>query len=241
MGQKINPILFRMGMSQKWKSGWFSDKDYVKYLQQDIKIRKYLKSKIKDGGIARVEIKRSADDITIIIHSSRPGIIIGRGGAGVEDLRKEIKKRFIKDQKAIKITIEEVKNPMLSAEIVLQSIIEQTVKRIPYRRIMKKSIERMMDSGAHGVRVQMSGRLNGVEIARQETLGKGRLPLHTLRANIDYARGTANTTYGTIGVKVWIYKEQDDKKSNSQEINPSASPVRPRAHGREVGARKTKD
>jgi small subunit ribosomal protein S3 len=216
MGQKVNPVLFRMGMSQTWKSRWFSDKKYIQYLQQDVLVRRYLKKKLKDAGVARIEIKRSADDITIVIYSSRPGIIIGRGGTGIEDLKKDLVKKFIKNKKALKISIEEVKAPMLSAGIVLQGIIDQVEKRMPYRRVMKKTIERVMEAGAKGVRIKLSGRLNGVEIARRETLGQGRLPLHTLRANIDYSRGAAATTYGAIGVKVWIYK---DKESEEKAIN----------------------
>ena len=172
MGQKVNPVSFRMGMSQSWKSKWFSDKNYVIYLQQDVLVRKYLKKKLRDAGVARIEIKRSADDITIVIYSSRPGII-GRGGTGIEDLKKDLAKKFIKDQKKLKISIEEIKKPMLSAGVVLQSMIDQVEKRMPYRKVMKKTIERVMEAGAKGVRVKMSGRLNGVEIARKETLGQG--------------------------------------------------------------------
>lgn len=216
MGHKVNPISFRMGMSQKWKSRWFSDKNYINYLKQDILIRNYLKRRLKDAWVGRIEIKRSADDITVVIYSSRPGIIIGRGGTGIEDLKKEIMKRFIKQKQTLKIAIEEIKKPMLSSAIVLQSMIEQTEKRIPYRRVMKKAIERVVNAGCQGVKVTMSGRLSGVEIARKETLGEGRLPLHTLRANIDYSRGTANTTYGAVGIKVWIYKEQENNKTQGQ-------------------------
>ena len=236
MGQKVNPVSFRMGMSQTWKSKWFSDKNYVKYLKQDVLVRKYLKIKLRDAGISRIEIKRSADDITIVIFSSRPGIIIGRGGTGIEELKKDLVKRFIKNEKALKISIEEVKKPMLSSGIVMQGIIDQIEKRMPYRRVMKKTIERVMEAGAKGVKVKVSGRLNGVEIARKETLGKGRLPLHTLRANIDYSRGTAATTYGSIGVKVWIYKDKeseevktgnDNKRNNYRGSRPNRENRKP--------------
>ncbi len=221
MGQKVNPVSFRMGMLQTWKSKWFSDKNYILYLKEDILIRKYLKKKLRDAGISRIEIKRSADELTIVIYSSRPGIIIGRGGTGIEDLKKDLIKRFSKNEKRLKkilkISIEEIKKPMLSSAVVMQSMIDQVEKRMPYRRVMKKTIERVMEAGAKGVKVKMSGRLNGVEIARKETLGKGRLPLHTLRANIDYSRGAAATTYGAIGIKVWIYKDKDaeDKITDS--------------------------
>ena len=217
MGQKVNPISFRMGMSQSWKSKWFSDKNYVKYLKQDVLVRRYLKKKLRDSGISRIEIKRSADEFFIIIFSSRPGIIIGRGGTGIEELKKDLVKKYIKDAKSLKLSIEEVKKPMLSAGIVMQSVVDQIEKRMPYRRVMKKTIERVMEAGAKGVKIKVAGRLNGVEIARRETLGQGRLPLHTLRANIDYSRGAAATTYGAIGVKVWIYKDKEDveKETNN--------------------------
>ncbi len=179
MGQKVNPVSFRIGMSQGWRSKWFSKKNYIEYLQGDIVIRKYLQKKLKDAGVASVEIRRSADEVNLSIYSSRPGIIIGRGGTGIEDLKKEIKNKFIKEKINLRISIEEVRKPMLSASIVLQSIIEQTEKRIPYRKVMKKAIERVMEAGAKGVRVTMAGRLNGVEIARTETLNDGSLPLHT--------------------------------------------------------------
>ncbi len=215
MGQKVNPVIFRMGMSQGWKSKWFSKKNYIEYLQKDIAIRKYLQKKLKDAGIDSIEIRRSADEVNISIYSSRPGIIIGRGGTGIEDLKKEIKNKFVKEKVNLRISIEEVRKPMLSAAIVLQSIIEQTEKRIPYRKVMKKAIERVREAGAKGVRVIMAGRLNGVEISRTETLTEGNLPLHTIRADVDYSRGVARTTYGAIGVKVWIYKgsilEKEDK------------------------------
>lgn len=220
MGQKVNPVSFRMGMSQSWKSKWFSDKNYVKYLKQDVLVRKYLKKKLRDAGISRIEIKRSADEFSVIIFSSRPGIIIGRGGTGIEELKKDLIKKYIKDTKSLKISIEEIKKPMLSAGVVVQSIIDQIEKRMPYRKVMKKTIERVMEAGAKGVKVKVAGRLNGVEIARKETLGEGRLPLHTLRANIDYSRGAAATTYGAIGVKVWIYKDKEDvEKENTNSSN----------------------
>lgn len=207
MGHKVNPIAFRMGMSQKWRSKWFSDKNYIEYLKQDILMRGFLKKKLRDAGVASIEIKRSADVIEIVIHSARPGIIIGRGGTGIEDLKKEVIKKFITNPKAnLRINIEEVSKPSLSAAIVLQSIIDQTEKRIPYRKVIKRTIERSMEDGCKGIKITMSGRLNGVEIARTETLKDGRLPLHTLRADIDYSRGAAATTYGKVGVKVWIYR-----------------------------------
>lgn len=223
MGHKVNPIAFRMGLSQSWRSKWFSDKNYIEYLKQDVLVRKFLKKRLRDAGIAEIEIKRSADIVEIVIYSSRPGVIIGRGGTGVDDLKKEIISKYLKNiKKNLKITIEEVRRPMSSASIVLQSMIDQVEKRMPYRKVMKKSIEKVMQSGCRGVKVTMSGRLNGVEIARTETLRNGRLPLHTLRADIDYSRGVARTTYGAIGVKVWIYRGEKTKQedNNKEERRP---------------------
>jgi small subunit ribosomal protein S3 len=218
MGHKVNPIAFRMGMSQSWRSKWFSDKNYIEYLRQDVEVRRFLKKKLRDAGIAEIEIKRSADIIEIVIFSSRPGVIIGRGGTGVDDLKKEIVSKYFKNiKKNLKITIEEVKHPMTSAAIVLQGMIDQVEKRLPYRKVMKKTIEKVMQAGCRGVKITMSGRLNGVEIARTETLKQGRLPLHTMRADIDYSRGAAHTTYGAIGVKIWIYKADVIKGSENSE------------------------
>jgi len=222
MGHKVNPIVFRMGMSQSWKSKWFSDKHYIEYLKQDVLVRKFLKNKLKDAGVAEIEIKRSADIIEIVINSSRPGVIIGRGGTGVDDIKKEIINKYFKNfKKNLKLTIEEVKRPMLSAPIVLQGMIDQVEKRLPYRKVMKKTIEKVMQAGAKGVKITMSGRLNGVEIARTETLKQGRLPLHTLRADIDYSRAAARTTYGAIGIKIWIYRGENvisaEKKEHRSE------------------------
>ncbi|MDD3284121.1 MAG: 30S ribosomal protein S3 [Patescibacteria group bacterium] len=215
MGHKVNPIAFRMGMSQKWRSKWFSDKNYIEYLRQDILMRGFLKKKLRDASVASIEIKRSSDVIEIVIHSARPGIIIGRGGTGIEDLKKELIKKFIKKEKSnLRISIEEVSRPSLSAAIVLQSIIDQTEKRIPFRKVIKRTIEKSMEDGCKGIKITMSGRLNGVEIARTETLKEGRLPLHTLRADIDYSRGAAATTYGKVGVKVWIYRGDASNTEN---------------------------
>lgn len=234
MGQKVNPIAFRMGMSQKWRSLWFSDKNYIEYLKQDTAIRSFLKKRLKDARVASVQIKRSADILELIIHSGRPGIIIGRGGTGIEDLKKEIVKKYIKSQKLnLRISVEEVSKPDLSAAIILQNIIEQTEKRIPYRKVIKRTIERSMDNGCQGIKITMAGRLNGVEIARTETLKQGRLPLHTLRADIDYSRGAASTTYGKIGVKVWVYKGdaeenvEEEKKEQNNNRNRRPFPRRP--------------
>lgn len=239
MGQKVNPISFRLGSLQTWKSRWFSDKNYALYLKEDVTIRRFLKSKLKDAAVARVEINRSGNGIELILQSARPGIIIGRGGTGIDDLKKEILVKCFKNKKQnLKISIEEVKRPGMCAEIVLQNMIEQTEKRLPYRKIMKKAIEKALEAGCRGVKVMMSGRLNGVEIARREMLREGRLPLHTMRADIDYPRGVARTTYGAIGIKVWLYREvesalkplpkdpyKDNRDSRSQFKRPGFNKV----------------
>lgn len=231
MGHKVNPISLRLGGLQDWKSKWFSDRNYAQYLKDDITIRRFLKKKLRDAGVARLEINRSANGIELVIHSGRPGVIIGRGGNGVEDLKKEVINNCLDKTKKqnIKISIEEVKRPALSAEIILQSIIDQIEKRLPFRKVMKKSIEKSMEAGCRGIKITMSGRLNGVEIARTETLREGQLPLHTLRANIDYARGVARTTYGAIGIKVWLYKdvETQTKKKSSSDFKDNRTSRRP--------------
>ena len=218
MGQKVNPRIFRIGVIRKASSKWFAQKNYAKYLQEDVKIREFLKKKLKEARVARIEIERSAQTVLVIIYTSRPGVIIGRGGAGIESLKKEVKRKFLNDRKVtLNISIQEVEKPDMDAELVLQNMIEQVEKRVPYRRVMKRGIESVIRAGAEGVKIIMAGRLNGVEIARTETLVEGKIPLHTIRADIDYARSTANTTYGSIGVKVWVYKglvfknEQENK------------------------------
>lgn len=206
MGQKVNPIILRIGMSSQWRSRWFSEHDFAHLLRQDVNIRRYLKHKIRDAGVDRVEIERSRGEVTVIIVATKPGIIIGRGGTGIDDLRKEISKKFLDPKTTLKINIQEVDNPNLSAGAILQSCIADIEKRIPFRRVMKQNIDKVLKAGAKGVKISMAGRLNGAEIARTEILTRGSIPLHTFRAEVDYARGAAFTTYGVIGIKVWIYK-----------------------------------
>ncbi len=208
MGHKVNPKIFRVGLSENWNSRWFaSGKDYIKYLKEDNKIRDYLRKKLKDAGVENIDIKRSPDKIEVIIHSSKPGIIIGSGGSGINQIKDDIEKKIIKNKKIkLQINIKEVAKPQLSARIVAQNVALELEKRIPYRRAMKRNLENVMRAGAKGAKIICSGRLNGVEIARTETQTQGKLPLHTLRADIDYALEKAQTTYGVIGVKVWIYK-----------------------------------
>jgi len=216
MGQKVNPKIFRIGIIVSWPSKWFAGGDYGKKLEQDIKIRKFLRNKLREAGLSLVEIERSVGKIDINMHAAKPGLIIGKGGSAVESLKKEIHSKIIRDNKVtVNLNIQEVSKPNLSAEIMLQSMAQEIERRVPFRRVMKRAIDVVRKAGAQGVKVQMSGRLNGAEIARRETLAEGKIPLHTLRAQIDYARGAANTTYGAVGIKVWIYKGEKFENTKS--------------------------
>jgi len=218
MGKKINPKIFRISTTKAWPSKWFgTGADYVKNIEQDVKVRRYLLKKLREAGVDRVEIERNANKIAVNIYTAKPGIIIGRGGTGVEDLKKKVHKMYLKNYKPsdINLNIYEVDRPNLSAQIIVQQMAVDIEKRMPFRRVMKQAIGRIERAGALGVKVVVAGRLNGVEIARTEMLSSGKVPLHTLRANIDYARGAANTTYGVIGIKVWIYK--GDKFSKDEQ------------------------
>lgn len=207
MGKKINPKVFRINTIIPWESRWFNDKHFAKYLKQDVQIRDYLKKKLLEAFVAGIEIERAAKQVNVFIHSARPGVIIGKGGVGIEELRKHISRAFIKDKNMrVNLSIKEVGKPNLNATLVGQSIKFDIEKRIPFRRAMKQAIMKVEKSGGLGVKVIVSGRLNGAEIARTEMLVSGKLPLHTLRADISYAEEAAYTTYGVIGVKVWIYR-----------------------------------
>lgn len=203
MGSKVHPIGQRIGIIRTWDSLWYAPRrDYAKILHQDIAIRDYLTSKLKEAGVSKIEIQRNANQVTLNIHTSRPGIVIGSQGASIETLRKDLETRF---RDKFNINIKEIKKPYLDAYIMAEMIGKQVEKRIPYRRACKMSIERSMEAGAKGAKVKVAGRLNGVEIARREFFAAGKIPLQTFRANIDYGYYRAVTTYGTIGVKVWIY------------------------------------
>lgn len=220
MGQKVNPKIFRIGVIKTWPSKWFAlDKKYVINLEQDIKVRKFLLRELREVGVDRVEIERNANKVKVSIFAAKPGLIIGRGGVGAEELKKKIHSKFLKNFRLnqIDLAITEVDRPSLSAQIIVQQIVLEIEKRMPFRRVMKQAIGRVERAGALGVKVIVKGRLNGAEIARTETLSSGKVPLHTLRADIDYARGVAYTTYGTIGVKVWIYKGEVFKKEANRE------------------------
>ena len=205
MGQKVHPRAFRLAVTKGWDGIWFSEKNFGKLLQEDVKIRAFLLKKLKEALVDRVEIERSRQDIKITIFSAKPGLIIGRAGSGIEELNKEIKKLFYRGKRVnLRINVKEVKDASLSARIVGQQIAFDIEKRMPFRRVMKMAIERVIKSKAEGVKITVSGRLNGAEIARSETISKGKIPLHNLRADIDYEHVPARTIYGAIGVKVWI-------------------------------------
>jgi small subunit ribosomal protein S3 len=207
MGQKINANSLRLKITDTWKSRWLSKTEFAKFLQEDATIRAFLHNELKKAGLVRVDIERFGQGMTITVKTTKPGMIIGKGGGGVEDLKKKILAHLqISSKKDLKINIEEVKDINLQAQVVAQNIADQIEKRIAYRRAMKGAIDQVMEAGAIGVKIETAGRLGGSEIARTERLFKGKLPLHTLRANIDFARTTAYTTYGTVGVKVWINK-----------------------------------
>lgn len=207
MGQKVHPRGFRLGVIQGWNSKWFARKDYRTFLRQDVELRRYLMKRLKTAGIAKIEIERSPAALTVSLFTAKPGMVIGRGGAGVDELKKTIEKQYRKDKRqVVHLNIQEVDRPELNAQVMTQNIIEQLEKRLPFRRVLKTSVEQMMRAGAKGAKVMVAGRLNGAEIARTEKLAQGKIPLATLRADIDYARGAAHTTYGMIGVKVWVYR-----------------------------------
>ncbi len=203
MGQKVNPHGLRIGIIKSWDAKWYADKDFAKYLHEDIKIRNLLKKKLYTAGISRVIIERNGNRLKATIFTNKPGIIIGRSGAGIEEIKKNIG-QFTDHN--IEVQIQEIKQIDLDAVLVAQFIAAQLEKRIAFRRAMKQAVIRTMRAGAKGIKVMVSGRLGGAEIARNELYREGSIPLHTLRANIDYAIAQAHTTYGIIGVKVWIYK-----------------------------------
>lgn len=203
MGQKVHPIGLRVGIIKDWESKWYADKDYADFLHEDIKIRNYVNDKLKEASLSKIEIERAANRVTVTIYTAKPGIVIGKGGADVEVLRQELAKLT---GKKVHVNINEIKRPELEAKLVAESIAQQLERRVSFRRAMKQAIQRTMRSGALGIRTQVSGRLGGADIARSESYSEGTVPLHTLRADIDYAHVEADTTFGKLGVKVWIYR-----------------------------------
>lgn len=206
MAHKISPTSFRISINKDWRSRWFGGKKYLEFLKEDTLVRKFLTKKLKNMSVDKVDIEKSPDVLSIIIHTARPGLIIGRGGSGAEDLKADIKK-LIKRQTDIRLDIIEYKNPETSASIVAEQMAEQIEKRTSYRRVLKQALSKIIaNRSIEGAKVMLSGRLDGNDIARTEHLASGKLPLQSLRANIDFSKYTAHTTFGTIGIKVWIYK-----------------------------------
>jgi small subunit ribosomal protein S3 len=203
VGQKVNPKGLRIGIIKDWDAKWYADKGYADLLHEDLKIRKYTKNKLYQAGISVIEIERAANRVKVSISTAKPGIVIGRGGSEVELLRKELEKMT---NKKVNINITEIKRPELDAQLVAENVAVQLEKRIAFRRAMKQAVSRTMRFGAQGIKISCSGRLAGAEMARTEWYSEGKVPLHTLRADIDYGFAEANTTYGKIGIKVWIYK-----------------------------------
>ncbi len=208
MGNKVHPKAFRLSTIYGWDSKWFaSGKQFVTSLSEDVKIREILRKGLKDAGVDKIEIERTPKHVTVNIHAAKPGFIIGRAGAGVEELKKKILKALFRGRRVtLVVNVHEITRPSLSGEVVGQQIAKEIEQRMPFRRSMKMAIERVMKAGAKGVKLTLSGRLNGAEIARTETIAQGSIPLHNLRADIDFARVRANTLQGVIGVKVWIYR-----------------------------------
>jgi small subunit ribosomal protein S3 len=202
MGSKINPICQRLGITRSWDSSWYANKrDYAKMLAIDVQVRKFVREKLKDSGLSKIELHRNAKDITLNLHSSKPGVIIGRQGAGVEGLKADLERKF---GHKFTLNVVEIKKPELDALLIADNIAMQIERRVSYRRAAKMAVKKAMEAGAKGVKIRVGGRLNGVEIARSEFYSEGQIPLHTFRADIDYTHAEADTTYGVIGVKVWV-------------------------------------
>ncbi|MDA3128923.1 30S ribosomal protein S3 [Aliibacillus thermotolerans] len=216
MGQKVNPIGLRIGVIRDWDSKWYAEKDYADLLHEDVKIREYIEERLKDASVSRIEIERAAKRLNITIHTAKPGMVIGKGGSEVEALRKALNQLT---GKRVHINISEVKQVDLDARLVAENIARQLENRVSFRRALKQAIQRTMRAGAKGIRAEVSGRLGGADIARSEGYSEGTVPLHTLRADIDYGTAEADTTYGKLGVKIWIYRGEvlPAKASNDEE------------------------
>jgi len=219
MGQKVSPNGLRLGINKYWQSKWFSSREYAKFLYEDIKIREVLEEQLANGGISKIEIERTADELKVDVFTAKPGVVIGKRGTNINDMKEMVQKQI---GKTIQLNIIEVKKPEIISKLVAESIASQLVSRVSFRKAMKKAMSLAMKSGAKGIRVQCAGRLGGAEMARTEWYREGRVPLHTLRADIDYGVAEARTTFGKIGVKVWIYlgdtifdkKELEEKKAS---------------------------
>ena len=203
MGQKVNPVGLRIGIIRDWESKWYAEKDYAELLHEDLKIREYIHQRLKDAAVSGIEIERAANRVNITIRTAKPGMVIGKGGTEVEALRKALNQLT---GKRVHVNIFEIKAPDLDAKLVAENIARQLENRVAFRRTMKQAIQRAIRAGAKGIKTEVSGRLNGADIARSESYNEGTVPLHTLRADIDYGTAEADTTYGKLGVKVWIYR-----------------------------------
>lgn len=213
MGQKVNPIGIRLGINKDWNSKWFASKNYAQLLNQDINLRKFLKNKLMQAAVSRIQIERPANNAVVTIHTARPGVLIGKKGGGIESLRSEIAARL---GVPVHLNIEEVRKPELDSTLVAESIAQQLEQRVMFRRAMKRAVTTALKAGAKGIKICVSGRLGGAEIARSEWYREGCVPLHTFRADIDYGTAESKTTYGIIGVKVWIYKGEQVAQKNRQ-------------------------
>ncbi|MHB1414735.1 MAG: 30S ribosomal protein S3 [Chloroflexota bacterium] len=224
MGQKVHPIGFRLGVIRTWDARWFAErnKDYRDLLYEDMQIRSLIQTRLRDAGVPRIEIERSANHLTITVHTAKPGIVIGRAGSKVEELRQQLEKLT---GKRVRVNISEIRQPELSANLVARNIAEQLERRVSFRRAMKQAVMRAMQRGAKGIKIVVSGRLGGAEMSRREREVEGKVPLHTLRADIDYGTAEAHTTFGLIGVKVWIYHGEilpESKQETSKQPQAAA-------------------
>ena len=222
MGQKVHPHGIRLGIVKTWDAKWYADRDFAKNLHEDIKIRRELKKQLMQSSVSRIETERSKNRLKLTIHTAKPGMVIGRGGSGIEDIKNSLKK--ITD-KRLDINIAEIRQPDLDATLVAENIAAQLERRIAFRRAMKQSVQRTMRLGAKGIKIMCSGRLGGAEIARSESYREGSIPLHTLRADIDYGFAEANTTYGRIGIKVWIFKGEILPEKKVANVQPAEGSV----------------
>lgn len=228
MGRKVHPVGFRIGIIRDWQGKWYSDKNYTTYLQEDIKLRNAVTTKYHEAAISKVDVDRQANEVAITIYTARPGIVIGRGGQRVDEMRQFLEKLI---GKKVRLNIQEIRQPELDALLVSRSIAEQLERRIAYRRAMKQSMFRTMQAGAKGIRILCSGRLAGAEIARRQLMHQGRVPLHTIRADIDYGFSEAHTTMGRLGIKVWIYKGDVLPEAKERETDETAISTQTKVSG----------
>ncbi|MDT8446223.1 MAG: 30S ribosomal protein S3 [bacterium] len=220
MGQKVNPIGLRLGINRSWESSWYAEKDYASMLQEDFKITDYIRNNLRHAGVAKVEIERAAKNLKVFVHAARPGIIIGRKGEEAEKVKNSLAR--LVQKKDLVLNIKEIRRPETEAQLVADSIAQQLERRVAFRRVMKKTLQNVMRYNVSGCKIMVAGRLNGAEMARREWIHEGRVPLHTLKADIDYAVCEAKTVYGIIGVKVWIFKE------NKAGAQPAQAPMKRR-------------